>query len=397
MARIEVQKARFRNRIDNKGNWQTAGDKDYLYPGEFGIVTSNDGTPQFMMVGKANTPPSDIVNNPSTNDKFIFYPGRGANFNTIATEDTLGGVKIPTDEESALVMTRSTYASSDDPLDTLRISSLLISDWDKDLKCFVVPRLYVKDLHFEKQTENPVFESDSITLRNDPEGGSTEALGDDEYSGIIVNKPAGGADGFFGINNEYFLHVRRDDFYYTIPMYNRSNITEGLGFFSIDKTTNQITVSRPTTLTVNRGMVSESYNGIDSDLIINYPSITLNNQKLSYDSTTNMYSGNFDGGLTESNALLISQIPNKLDKNNLINGTGIVIDNTRLDGKTSISHTSYKTVESPTTDIEGLYDDSIEPITISAKQGGTITAITEIAVENGHITKITRQVFNITE
>lgn len=371
MAVKEIQNARFVNRIDSKYNWQNSN--SILRKGELGIVTELNEI-KYAFIGDGIHSASEINNSPSTYDKLILYTGQGANynFNILASKDAIGGIKLKNDDHNILIMQGECLNISDD----------LLNGWNDSLHCFEFSKLYVKELVTDTEQEQAVFKENQIFLRDNPkEGVQSRPMNNGEYAGVAINNVLETTDGFFGIDNNFILHVLRNGTYYPVPTYDPglgSEIVSGL--ITLNPISNVFNVSEPKKLVITRGTVTENYNGLDNDVNLIYPSITLNSQALIYDADSNSYSGTFDGGLTLENAELIKEIPNKIDKDALKEGNDISLT---ADADTiTIGHKEY------------VYSQAgLENVTLN--NGSEFTAIVGIEIENGHITKIITRTFKI--
>ena len=374
MAVQEIRKARFANRIDTLNNWKT--ERPTLYKGELALVTDNSGKLLYGVVGDGSNNVGTIIENPTTYDDNFFYSGKGAQyeFNVPATTSTLGGFKLMGTTNEPLIMTSKTTGGKKEYLD---LSPNLITGWNSVFGCFEVPKLFIKELYTLKETEEAVFKAEKIILRDDTdEPNPTPAMGENDYSGITVNNIQEGVDGFIGLNYQGLPHTLRGNVYYPMALYNPSINKNTKGFVSINPGNSLITLTEPKSLTIKRGAKEEIYNGIDSNINLEYPTITLNNQSLTYDEDSNTYSASFDGGLTTENAEKIAKIDTiestMLTKEKITPGLDIKITG---DNNITIEHKQYTTTNAGGQEIE--------------IPSGYVSFITGLEIENGHITKIT--------
>ena len=374
MAAQEIRKARFANRIDTLNNWKT--ERPTLYRGELGLVTDNSGNLLYGIVGDGSNDAGTIIENPTTYNDNFFYSGKGAQyeFNVPATTTTIGGFKLMGTSNEPLIMTSKTTGGKKEYLD---LSPDLITGWNSVYGCFEVPKLFIKELYTLKETEEAVFKAEKIILRDDTdEPNPTPAMEEGDYSGITVNNIQEGVDGFMGLNYQGLPHTLRGNIYYPMALYNPSINKNTKGYVSINPGDSLITVTPHKALTIKRGTKEEVYNGIDNNINLEYPTITLNNQSLVYDENSNTYSASFDGGLTEENAEKIAKIDviesTMLTKEKITSGLDIKITG---DSNITIEHKKYTTTNAGGQEIE--------------IPSGYVSFITGLEIENGHITKIT--------
>lgn len=368
MAELQINNARFANRIDTEYNWKEAG--SILKNGELALITNNSGEIKYGIIGDGSNSIMTMINDPDNYDDRFFYSGKGAQyeFNVRAGNSTLGGVKIANTENNPLVMNG----------DYLEITPSLITGWDTTHSCFEVPKLFIKELYTLKETEEAVFKAEKIILRDDTDEPSpTPAMKEGDYSGITVNNIQEGMDGFIGLNYQGLPHTLRGNVYYPMALYNSSINKNTKGFASINPGNSLITLTEPKSLTIKRGTKEEIYNGIDNNIILEYPTITLNNQSLTYNEETNTYSASFDGGLTTENAEKIAKIDTiestMLTKEKITAGLDINITG---DSNITISHAKidHDTQEIINSEVEIPSD--------------YITFVVGLDIENGHVTKI---------
>lgn len=373
MAAKEIKNARFTNRIDTRNNWTNY--RPTLLKGEIGLVTDNNEKILYGIVGDGATDIGTMIDNSDAYDDNFFYSGKGAQyeFKTVANSSTLGGIKLLGGDHPPLILTKNTGETSNE---RLTISNDLISGWDETHSCFEVPKLFIKELYTLKETEEAVFKAEKIILRDDTDEPSpTPAMEEGDYSGITVNNIQEGVDGFIGLNYQGLPHTLRGSVYYPMALYSSSINKNTKGFASINPGNSLITLTEPKSLTIKRGTKEEVYNGIDSNINLEYPTITLNNQSLTYDEETNTYSASFDGGLTTENAEKIAKIDTiestMLTKEKITAGLDIEITG---NSNIIIDHVTIDTTK--------------EEAENSEIPSGYVTFIVGLDIENGHVTKI---------
>lgn len=307
MAETKIYKnVRFANRIDTEFNWIATNPT--LEPGELAFVGENGD--YYMILGDTHKKPiRQIISEiPSgLHDTHVFYPGKstssgggGAGGSTsipVASATILGGVKVPEEKVSGLTI------SGDGTL-----KNSLISKYDYDRNCFVVNKLYIKDLEYDDKVANPSFEGDFLTLRAD----STNAL--DVKAGIVIKSLQEGFDGFLGLSAENKIIVAQTDGTYA-EMVGISPTGTPLGLVSYTTGNNYATITPCSNLTFTTNSGTTIYNPATAAASINVssPPISVNGQVFNYNATADQYEIELDGGLSSENLERLEQIEMSLD------------------------------------------------------------------------------------
>ena len=307
MAETKVYKnVRFANRIDTESNWVMINPT--LEPGELAFV-GEEGN-YFMILGDTHRRPiKEIIDNPSAHASHVFYPasrtgdngggggGGGSTTIPVASATILGGVKVPEEKVSGLTI------ATDGTL-----KNALVSRYDYDRGCFVVNKLYIKDLEYDNKVTNPSFEGDFLTLRAE----STSAL--DVKSGIIIKSLQEGFDGFLGLSAENKIIVAQTDGTYS-ELVGIASTGVGIGLVNYASSNNYATITECSTLTLRTNTGDVAYNpstpAVDVD--VTSPPISVNGQVFNYNTDNNRYDIELEGGLTEENRQKLEQLSQSLE------------------------------------------------------------------------------------
>lgn len=392
MAIKQITNARFCNRIDTSDNWYEKS--SILEKGEFGIVISNS-IPQYILIGDGTTTASAMIDDTILQyDKQKIYLGKGAQyeFNVTASDEILGGIKVKNAyQDCGLYIDENGF-----------LYNSLANNWDIEKNCFVIEKLYVKNLLTDDTQEQNVFEADQIVLRYNAE----QALNETEYAGVEVNNIDGSSsNGFFGIDKDNNFVVRQGPLlYFKTPLLDSTEFNSS-GILKYSNEENKWSISNQESLEIINGENMLQYNGTERiEINLTPPTIILNSQELPYDNETKTYTGNFTGGLTQENKELIDQAiaDSNAVKEELTNVQKDLenIEITKLSSDTiTIQPGTNITVN--TTAGQGEYSATINHETITTTQTSTasesikvgsdksFTFITGIEIENGHVVSIT--------
>ena len=306
MAETKIYKnVRFANRIDTEANWVM--NNPTLEPGELAFVGENGD--YIMILGDTHKKPiGQIINDMrnGTHDSHIFYPGKhsgsggggggGSTNIPVASATLLGGVKIPEEHISGLVI------AGDGTL-----KNALTEKYDYDRGCFVVNKLYIKDLEYDNKVTNPSFEGDFLTLRAD----STEPLA--VKSGIVIKSLQTNFDGFLGLSAENKIIIAQTDGTYAeLVGISPTGVNKGFISYSTGNNYATIVVCNPLNITTNAGQVSYDPTAPTASIDVSSPPIAVNGQVFNYNTTDNRYNIELDGGLTEENRQKLEQLERSL-------------------------------------------------------------------------------------
>ena len=386
MAETKIYKnVRFANRIDTESNWVMANPT--LEPGELAFVGENGN--YVMILGDTHKKPiRQIIQEMGTgaHDSHIFYPGKnnsgsggggggGSTTIPVASATILGGVKVPEEKVSGLTL------AGDGTL-----KNALVSKYDYDRGCFVVNKLYIKDLEYDNKVTNPSFEGDFLTLRAE----STNAL--DVKSGIVIKSLQEGFDGFLGLSAENKIIVAQTDGTYS-ELVGIASTGVGVGLVNYASSNNYATITECSTLTLrtNTGDIAYSPSSPAVNVDVTSPPISVNGQVFHYDSNDHLYNIELEGGLTEENRQKLEQLSQSLDdidtlkRETLINVLeGNLIDVLNNNDRTvTVTHSEVS---------QGLAEITTTTYTVTNASDGedleAIKLLADIEVDNyGHITK----------
>lgn len=390
MADITIYKnVRFANRIDTPANWVDADPT--LEPGELAFV-GQDGY-YYMVVGcEHRTSMANILSNPSEHASHIFYPssgnsgggggGGGSGEIPIATDSTIGGVKVFNQFQSGLILDEEGS-----------LSNALVSGYDAVEERFVIDRLHVKNLSFDQQSSNLSASGNYITVRAEADGG----MGSTDVAGLVVYNITGeNYNGFLGINRNNQIVIN----YLGSPIVGAmitAGSEGGFGYIDVQPESPYATVVPFQPLTFVDGDNTTEYTPDRPDVSITLtpPAIKINGQATSYDAENREYNILLDGGLTPENAAKLEQFDNYItiidDLNakhiNAVEGDGThisaeMIANGELGQKIKVTHN----------DIACTNESSDRRYTIQSSSDPNaegITVITGITLDSkGHVTGI---------
>jgi hypothetical protein len=288
---------RFANRIDTEANWVDAD--PVLEPGEIAFV--GQAGYYYMVVGcEHKTSMANIVLNPSAHASHIFYPstgssgGGGGGSIPIATDSTIGGVKVANSLLSGLTLE-----------DDGSLSNALVSGYDAVEERFVIDRLHVKNLSFDQQSSNLSASGNYITVRAEADGG----MGSEDIAGIVVENITGEHyNGFLGINYNNQIVVN----YLGSPVTGAVVAGEGAGFIFAAGGLPYATIVpfEPLTFIDGENTIQYSPERPDTAITLTPPAIKVNGQATSYDAENREYNISLDGGLTPESAAKLEQFDN---------------------------------------------------------------------------------------
>lgn len=386
MAAKQIQNARFFNRIDTSERW-AAATSTVLGNGELGIVTIGS-SPEYILVGDGTTPVSAFVTDETMEyDKQKIYMGKGAQyeFDLIAGDGRLGGIQIKDNsQDSGLIINGEGY-----------LSNAMQNGWDQEEECFIVNKLYIKNLITDEKQEQHVFESDKIILRYN----NQSPLDGMSFAGVEVENIDGeGFKGFFGLDNQNRLVVRHGVWDYRFaPVVTITDFsTSGFMMYNHEEADWELGYLKP--LSIINGDKTFNYDGTVTHAInVTPPTIILNSQTLTYDSEKNSYTGEFVGGLTTENkeaidkaiadsAATAEELTNvkaqmlTSETITLTPGTNITIDTNSSTGRynATVNHSTITTTTNST---------ASESIKVDSDK--SFSFITGITVDNGHVTSVT--------
>ena len=313
MAETKIYKnVRFANRIDTESNWVMANPT--LEPGELAFVGENGN--YVMILGDTHKKPiRQIIQEMGTgaHDSHIFYPGKnnsgsggggggGSTTIPVASATILGGVKVPEEKVSGLTLVGD---------GTLK--NALISEYDYDRGCFVVNKLYIKDLEYDNKVTNPSFEGDFLTLRAE----STSALA--VKSGIVIKSLQEGFDGFLGLSAANKIIIAQTDGTYA-ELVGIAPTGVGVGLVNYSSSNNYATITECSTLNLhtNTGDIAYSPSAPTVDIDVTSPPISVNGQIFNYNPEIKQYNIELEGGLTEENRQKLEQLSQSLEDINTL-------------------------------------------------------------------------------
>ena len=380
MADITIYKnVRFANRIDSEANWVEAD--PVLEPGELAFV--GQGGHYYMVLGcEHQTSMANIVLNPTGHASHIFYPGSGGPGGgsiPIATDSTVGGVKVYHEFISGLRL-----------MDDGSLSNALIESYDNENERYVIDKLHVRDLSFDKQSETVASTSNYITVRS----GAEEGLLEDEFAGLKIENITGEYyDGFLGINRNSQIVVN----YLGDPVAGAIVVGEGAGYIRAEKGLSYAIIEEFQPLTFIDGENTMQYTPDQSgtSITLTPPAIKINGQATSYDATLREYNILLDGGLTPENAAKLEQFDNYItiiDDLNAKHINAVEGDETHISAEMIANGELGQKIKVTHNNIECTNENSNRRYTIkssSDQNAEGITVITGITLDSkGHVTGI---------
>lgn len=385
MAVTIYKNVRFANRIDFASKWREEGPE--LASGEIAFVSDNGK--YYMVVGcEDGTNMAEILDHLDDHASHIFYPGPGSpggGGGSIppATASTIGGVKVGFWQESGLLLEDGV------------LTNALVHDYKGDR--FIINKLHVNDLSFDRQTENVSSTGNYITVRADKGAG----MGAKEVAGLIVNNIDGnGKQGFLGINLNNQIVIKDLPQNVDVPgvIVAVDPDDGGTGYIDAKAGAPYANIIPFGSLTFEKNKTEIAKYTPESNVSIDLtpPGIRVNGQLTSYDMENNEYNIALEGGLTEENAANLEQFDNYIgiinDLNakhiNAVEGDGVyisaeIVKNGEFGKKIIVTHNDI----TPEKDIGGDVDYPIQSKNDQTRE--RLTVITGIEVDDkGHVTKI---------